>query len=203
MDCLHCRSYGPLRVFFQASCSRRSESLFGQPFSVALLIQALRGPLPAVLFCCWARQAHRGAHLAGLLLCRSAYQALKGAPWVRSYSGVQCIRRLMGQPLYCSAADAGVWGERGFGDGSSHYRVTQKYCFASMAAQVFSTGISHSNLLVHIPSICLSVINSSPHPGIAPQSLNSIAQPLHLPGDLCPCPTCIWLQQGLSRSHSI
>ena len=112
MDCLHCRSYGPLRVFFQASCSRRSESLFGQPFSVALLIQALRGPLPAVLFCCWARQAHRGAHLAGLLLCRSAYQALKGAPWVRSYSGVQCIRRLMGQPLYCSAADAGMW-ERG------------------------------------------------------------------------------------------
>ena len=29
------------------------------------------------------------------------------------YSVVQCIRRLMGQPLYCSAPDAGVWGERG------------------------------------------------------------------------------------------
>ena len=29
-----------------------------------------------------------------------------------SYSVVQCIRRLMGQPLYCSAADAGIWGER-------------------------------------------------------------------------------------------
>ena len=30
-----------------------------------------------------------------------------------SYSVVQCLRRLMGQPLYCSAPDAGVWGERG------------------------------------------------------------------------------------------
>ena len=27
----------------------------------------------------------------------------------------------MGQPLYCSAADAGVWGERGYGDGSTPY----------------------------------------------------------------------------------
>ena len=34
---------------------------------------------------------------------------------------VQCIRHLMGQPLYCSAAVAGVWGERGYGDGSTHY----------------------------------------------------------------------------------
>ena len=25
----------------------------------------------------------------------------------------------MGQPFYCSAADAGVWGERGYGDGST------------------------------------------------------------------------------------
>ena len=29
-----------------------------------------------------------------------------------SYSVVQCIRHLMGQPLYCSASDAGAWGER-------------------------------------------------------------------------------------------
>ena len=27
----------------------------------------------------------------------------------------------MGQPLYCSAADAGLWGERGYGDGSTLY----------------------------------------------------------------------------------
>ena len=34
---------------------------------------------------------------------------------------VQCIRHLMGQPLYCSAAVTGVRGERGCGDGSTHY----------------------------------------------------------------------------------
>ena len=42
-DSLHHRSYGPIRIFFQASCSWRSEDLFGQSFSVALPIQALRG----------------------------------------------------------------------------------------------------------------------------------------------------------------
>ena len=42
-DCLHRRSYGPIRVFLRASCSWRSEGLFGQSFSVAPLIQALRG----------------------------------------------------------------------------------------------------------------------------------------------------------------
>ena len=42
-DCLVSRSYGSIRVFFQASCSWRSEGLFGQSFSIALPIQALRG----------------------------------------------------------------------------------------------------------------------------------------------------------------
>ena len=36
---------------------------------------------------------------------------------------------------------------------------------ASMAAWLSSTGISHHNLLPHIPSICLSAVNSNPHPG--------------------------------------
>ena len=39
------------------------------------------------------------------------HQVLKGAPWVGSYSVVQCIRYLMGQPLYCSAAQCWL-GER-------------------------------------------------------------------------------------------
>ena len=37
---------------------------------------------------------------------------------------------------------------------------------------------SHHNLLPHIPSICLSTVNSSPHPGIVPQFLNSSSQTL-------------------------
>ena len=36
-----------------------------------------------------------------------------------SYPVVQCLRCLMGQPFSPSAADAGVWGGRAFGDGSA------------------------------------------------------------------------------------
>ena len=120
MDCLHYRGYGPVRVFFQASCSWRSEGLYGQSFSVAPPIQALRR-LPCLgSFSVFPHVRHiEGAPLAGVLLCRSAHQTLKGAPWVGSFYVVQCVRHLMGQPLYCSAADAGVWGEAGYGDGST------------------------------------------------------------------------------------
>ena len=65
--------------------------------------------------------------------------------------------------------------------------MTQQYRLASMAAGLSSTDVSHYNLLSQIPTICLSIVNSSPRPGIAPQSLNSSSQPLHLPGALHPC----------------
>ena len=58
--------------------------------------------------------------------------------------------------------------------------MTQQYLLASMAAWLSSTGISHHNLLPHIPSIHLSTVNSSPCPGIAPQSLTSNSQSLCL-----------------------
>ena len=141
--------------------------------------------MPGILLSCSAHQAHRGVPLSGVLLCRLAHQGLKGALWVGSYSVVQCIKHLMGQALYCSAADAGVLGERGYGDGSTPLHMIQQYHLASMAAQLSSTGISHHNLLPHMPSIHLTTVNSSPCPGIAPQSLNSSSQPLHLLGDLC------------------
>ena len=64
-----------------------------------------------------------------------------------------------------------------------------------MAARLFSTCISHYDPLPHILSICLSTVNSSPCPWIAPQSLNSSSQPLPLPGDQHPCPGYLWLQQ--------
>ena len=41
-------------------------------------------------------QAHRGAPLAGVLLCRLVHQALKGAPWVGSYSVVRVCQALDG-----------------------------------------------------------------------------------------------------------
>ena len=120
-SCLCYRSYGPIRVFFWVSCSWQSEGLFGQLFSVALPVQALRGLPCLVSFCCSECQAHRGAPLDGVLLCSSAYWSLKGVPWVGSYCVVQCTRDLMGKPLYGSAANAGMWGERGEADGSTQY----------------------------------------------------------------------------------
>ena len=54
----------------------------------------------------------RGAPLAGVLLCTSVHQALEGAHCMGFYSVVQCIRCLMGQPLYSSSVDAGMLGER-------------------------------------------------------------------------------------------
>ena len=121
-----------------------------------------------------------------------------------SYSVVQCVRRVMGGPasLWFSC-NADMCGERGYGDGSTPLHMTQQYHLASMAAQLSSTGISHHNLLSHIPLIRLSAVKSNPHPGIAPQSLNSSSHLLHLLGDLRPCPGYVWLQQGLSDSHSI
>ena len=190
------RSYGPIRVFFQASCSWRSEGLFGQSFFITPPVQALRG-LPCLGSFSVVRHIR---HIEGPHGWGPARQALKGALWVGSCSLVQCVRHLMGQPLYCSAADAGVWGER-LWRWLHPLRVTQQNRLASMAARLSSTGTSHHSLLPHIPSIHLSAVNSSPRPGIAPQSLNSSSQLLCLPGGLSPCPEYVWLWQELSDSH--
>ena len=64
--------------------------------------------------------------------------------------------------------------------------MTQQYRLASMADRLSSTGISHHSLLPHIPSTLLSTVNSSPCPGIVPQSLNFSSQTLSLPGDQHP-----------------
>ena len=45
-----------------------------------------------------------------------------------------------------------------------------------MAAWLSTSDISHHNRLPRLPSICLSAVNSSPHPGTAPQSPNSSSQ---------------------------
>ena len=66
--------------------------------------------------------------------------------------------------------------------------MTQQYHLASMVARLSSTGISHHNLLPHIPLMHLVLINSSLCPGIAPLSLNSGSQLLGLLWDLHPCP---------------
>ena len=128
-DCLRRRSYGHIRVFFPASCSWQSESLFGQSFSIDLPMQS-----------------HREAPLAGVLFCGSGHQALKGAPGWGPCSAVQCLRHLMGQCLYCPAVHAGLSGERGYGDGSTPYAwlssITLLPWLPSFPPQAFSTSIS-------------------------------------------------------------
>ena len=47
--------------------------------------------------------------MTGVLLYSFVHEALKGAPWVGSYSVVQC------------AAYVGTWRERVCGDGSTRY----------------------------------------------------------------------------------
>ena len=89
-----------------------------------------------------------------------------------------------------------MWGQRGYGDDSTRY-VPQQYHLASMASWLSFTGFSHHNLLPHGPLIRLFTVNSNHRPGIAPQSLNSSSQLLHLLG------LCVPGWQGLSDSHSI
>ena len=143
-ECLRHRSYGPIRVFFQGSCS--------QSFSVALSIQALSG-LPCL----------------GSFSVVQGVSHIQGPHWVESYSVVQCVRHLMGQSLCCSADDADVWGERGCGDGSNPTCDSAvSPCFHGFPAFLHRHFPPQS--LPHIPLIHLSTVNSSPRPGIAPAS---------------------------------
>ena len=95
-------------------------------FSIVLCSQALRGLLFLGAFS--AVQSVR--HIEGTLWLEhySVYWCISclEAPRVGSYSVVQCVWCLMGQPLYCSAEDAGMWGERDSGDGST--RLTWLSC---------------------------------------------------------------------------
>ena len=129
--------------------------------------------MSGVLLCCLVHQAHRGVPLAGVLLCSSVHWVFDGPVSLFFSCWCWCVGRERPwrwlHPL----------------------RMTQQYRLASVAAWLSSTGIFHHDLLSHTPSICLSAVNSSLHPGIAPQSLNSSTQPLHLPGDLCPCLGCV------------
>ena len=73
-DSLHGRSSGSV---FRSSCSWSSEVLFGKSFSVALPVQALGGILCLGSFSVvWHHQTHTEAPRTGVLLWKSAHQAL-------------------------------------------------------------------------------------------------------------------------------
>ena len=64
-------------------------------------------------------------------------------------------------------------------------------CFHGCLA--FSTGMSHHNLLPHVPSVHLYTVNNNPRPRIMPHSPNSSSQQLHLPGNP------VWHMYGCSK----
>ena len=66
--------------------------------------------------------------------------------------------------------------------------MTRQYCLASLAARFSPTGISHHNLLPHIPSSHLFAANISPRPGIAPPSLTP-----------APSRCAIWVMDGCGK----
>ena len=188
---------------YQSPFSWWSEGLFGQSFSLAQPIQALRGiPYLGSFSVVQVSQAHRGVPWLGSYLVGLRIRHLKGRPG-RGPTLVQGIRHLMGQPLCCSAANASVCGERGYGDGCTPYAWLSSIALLPWLPSSPPQAFSHHSLLPHIPMIHLSAVNSSPRPGIAPQSLISSSQPLPLPGDPRSCPTYVWLWQGLFYSHSI
>ena len=148
-DCIHRTSYGPIRVLFWVSCSFWSEALFGQSFSIAPPVQALRG-LPCL----------------GLFSVVQLFSQIEGSPCLGSYSR-SVSQALDGPPslLFCCLGKERLW------LWLHPFHVTQQYHFASVAAQLSSTGTSHHNLFPYSPSIRFSAVNSSPRPGIDPQSL--------------------------------
>ena len=200
-DCLCGRSYAPIRVIFWASCSWWSEGLLGQSFSVALPVQALRGLLCLGSFSAVPRVRHiEGPPLTGVPLCRSAHQALKGAPRVGSYSS--SVHQAFDGPAYLlfSYASAGMWRERGYGDGSTHYAwLSSITCFHGCPA-LLHRHFPPQSLPSHVLNLALrsqqqplpwdcSIIPELQLPAIAPSRRSCLAY--------------VWLQQGLSYSHSI
>ena len=141
----------------------RSEGLFGQSFSKLCLFRHLEGSLAWGPFLLFSASGTKKGPLAGGLLYRSARQALKGAAGVGSHSVVQYARRLMDQPLYCSAAGAGCVRRESQLRSLHPLHVTLQDRLAPMAARLSSTGI---------PSTISSL--TSP-PSISPQSTAALA----------------------------
>ena len=151
--------------------------------------------MPGILLCCSPCQVHRGAPLAGVLLCRLAHQALKGARWVGSYSVVQCVRHLDGPAsLLFNSICWRVGRERGCVMAPPPTRDSAvSPCFHG--CRLSSSGISHQSPPSHPlhPSLCRQ---QQP----LPEDCSTVPKfqfPATVPSGVC----MQW--QGLSDSHSI
>ena len=135
--------------------------------------------------------------MPGVLLCFQCIRHIEGSSWLGSYSVVQCLRCLMGQPLCCSAA--GLCGERGCGEGSTPYADSAvSPCFHGCPAFLHRHFPPQSPPSHPLDLFLCSQQQPSPcstESRIAPQFLNSSFQLLRPPGDLCPSLGYVWLQE--------
>ena len=119
-SCLACRDPGSAKCAGTWTASATGVMALSESFSEPLVFGDQKASL-ASFSIAPPIQALRRVPLPGVLPCCSGHQSLQGAPWVGSYSVVQSIKCFMCQPLCCSGANAGMWRERGYGDGSTSY----------------------------------------------------------------------------------
>ena len=81
MDCLHRRSYGPIRVFFKPLVAGDQKASLASFFSLAPPVQVLRG-LPCL----------------GSFSVVPCIRYIEGSPWPWSYAVDWRIRHLQGHP---------------------------------------------------------------------------------------------------------
>ena len=148
--------------------------------------------MPGVLLCCSVHRAHRAAPLAGVLLCKLAHQSLKEHPgW--------------GPTLHFSASDI-CWGSL------SIVQLPMLVC-GEREVMAMAPPLTHDSAVSPFFHGCLVFLHrhfppqSPPSPPLhlrfcrkqqpSPWDCFTIpissSQPLHLPGDLCPCPRYVWL----------
>ena len=158
--------------------------------------------------------------MPGILLCCLVCQALKGAPWVGSYSVIQCIRHLMGQPLLfscgcwlCGEREAMVMAPPPVSDSAvpPYFHGCLTFLHRHFPPQSPPSHPLDPSLCSQqqplpwdcstIPKLQLPAAVPSRRP--APQSLNSSCQLPCLLGDLHRCLGYVWLWKRLSDSHSI
>ena len=187
-NCLRRKGYGPIRGFFPASYIRPSEGLFGQSFSVAPPVQALR-ELPCL----------------GPFSVAQGIRHIEGPPWLGSYSVDRCVRSqvfdgpaclLLLLMLECGKTEAMVMVPPPMCDSAvlSCFHGCQAFLHRHFLPQ------SPPSQVVN-PSLCSQQQPSLWDCSIIPKLQLPAAATCRGPASLSW--VCLGLQQGLSDSHSI
>ena len=141
-----------------------------------------------VLLCCLAylgTYRYPSPAPGGVLLCCLAHQAVRGPPWLGSFSVARCIRCVKGHLLQSLSAAWLTCGEREALVMAPPLCVTQEHHPASLFAWLSFTNISYCELLPKVPSGHLPLVNNRLSLELL-SNLCSSSQPLRFLGYLCP-----------------